>query len=59
MVTGFVVVRIHPSTPLTVPTLFLLWLFGHLYGMVDRSGIGENGSVRHQSFWLAYTDVQQ
>jgi hypothetical protein len=29
MVTGFVIIRIHPSTPLAVPTLFLLWLFGH------------------------------
>ena len=29
MVTGFVVVHIDPSTPLTVPTLLLFWLFGH------------------------------
>lgn len=37
MVTGFVVVRIHPSTSLTVPTLLLLWLFGHfVYGEGGR-----------------------
>jgi hypothetical protein len=31
-VTRLVVVHIDPSTSIAVPALFLLWLFGHLYG---------------------------
>jgi hypothetical protein len=29
VITGFVVIHIDPSTPLTIPALLLLWLFGH------------------------------
>lgn len=55
MVTGFVVVHIDPSTPLTVPTLFLLWLFGHF---VLGSGMGENGSETPAIFHLQTTTMK-
>jgi hypothetical protein len=42
MVTWLLLHRIHPSTPLAVPALLLLLLFGHLYG--------EGGSVKMDRF---------
>ena len=36
-VTGFVVVHIDPSAPLTVATPLLLWLFGHFVWLI---GVG-------------------
>jgi hypothetical protein len=42
VVTRLLLHRIHPSTPLAVPALLLLLLFGHLYG--------EGGSVKMDRF---------
>ena len=55
-VTGFVVVHIDPSTPLTVPTLLLLWLFGHVVWLI---GVGWVKMDRYlDMLWLVYNDEE-
>lgn len=54
VVTRLLLHRIHPTTPIAVPALLFLWLFGHLY---IGCGIGENGLPYYLTNFFTYIHI--